>query len=283
MRERGIRRVGLGVQHRASRTMLLPSNGVMRTPVKPRCAPRLDLNLVPPGGVGQLAQMLGYNFALEGAAFGIVVFAAFLARVPFLNASEQDEDRERSYTAALCRQDGWQLRCDISGETTLLRPSQRGVGLDFGLGFTCDDQPFFGSCRLLRPSRFLTETGSRWRIDGPQDGGRILEFRVRCESDITTGENVLVGKGTNLYFKALLVEAGDSEAARRAAALRGTPDVGGYAFTDGDISVLEDSGPWGPELNLATGSARLIRVGSFEANPAPSNRNSTHPRRNESA
>ena len=46
---------------------------------------------------------------------------------------------------------------------------------------------------------------------------------------------------------------------RRAASLRGVADTVGLSLSDGSVSVLKGSGPFGPEMNLATGATELVR------------------------
>ena len=255
-------------------TPLLPR--ATTPPSPPRCAPpRADLTLIPPGGVGKLFELFSTTALLEGGAFAAVLGVAFLVRsgrTPTYWSEDvstpDDEQRDRDLTAALCRAEGWLIRCEINGEkSSVLRPSgsRRGVGLDFRLAFEAGELPYFGTCALQKSSRYLANTGGRWRIDGaPRDDARVFEFRVRTTSDITSDDDTLVAAGTPLYFSAVLAEA-DEDAVRRAAILSGSAETGRLQLTEGQVAILENDGPWGPELNLATGSARLVQVGVFEA------------------
>ena len=72
--------------------------------------------------------------------------------------------------------------------------------------------------------------------------------------------------GTALYFSAVVSQA--DESALRAAMLRGVVNNSSLQLLDGKVSVLEGQGAWGPELSRATGSTRLVQVGTFEAAPA---------------
>ena len=168
---------------------------------------------------------------------------------------------------ALCRIDGWRLNGEITGESGLLAraiSSSRGVGLGFPLRFERGE----GKCVLLRQSRLFAPTG-RWRVDavGSADAGWILEWRIRCTAGVDNGDQVLVAPETMLYFSATVMEPNAAEA-RRALAVDGVSDTGGLRLSDGRISLLQGSGPWGAELNHATGYARLEQVGTFDASPA---------------
>ena len=137
----------------------------------------------------------------------------------------------------------------------------RGIGLDLTVAFTQGE----GRCRLLRPSRFLNQAG-RWRIDGLYSGA-AMEWRIKCTTTVNVDDEIVVPADTPLYFSATVSQA--DEKARRAAMLRGVADTGGLQLTNGRVSVLEGTGAWGPELSRATGSTRLVQVGTFEAVAIP--------------
>lgn len=245
--------------------MLIPSVA-MRIPASPQSRSgciHADLTLVPPGGVGQLAQMLSVNAALELTAFAVVGSVALLLRPDSDSELDSDESLEERAMMAICRPDGWLARCEITGERSLanaLQPRQ-AVGLDVPLAFAKGSA---NRCTLLRPSRILEPSG-RWRSDEEK-----LEWRIKCRVSIRNGGVTLVPAGTPLYFAATLsyASADGEEAARRVAALRGVEDPVGMQLTDGTVSVLTGGGPWGPELNLAAGTAQLVQVGTFEASAA---------------
>ena len=135
------------------------------------------------------------------------------------------------------------------------------VDLDVPLAFA---QGAVDECTLLRPSRLLEPSG-RWRFDMTGDGRSVVEWRIRCSGGIASGDETLVPAGTMLYFSATLSEAAAEadEAARRAAALQGVADTAGLQVSGGSVSVLKGSGPFGPEMNLATGATELVQVGTF--------------------
>ena len=160
-----------------SRMRLLPTSppalrvASRACPCEPRSLSiRADLHLVPPGGVGQLIQMLSLNALLELTAFAVVGGMAYLVRPgsPVWNSFAEEEDARLLVAAAeLARPDGWRVQCDITGEGGLarikfdatslsptLRPS-RGVGLTYEVAFAQAEM----RCKLLRPSRFLRGSG----------------------------------------------------------------------------------------------------------------------------
>jgi len=198
---------------------------------------------------------------IAGGLFFLVRPGSLLWR---MGAADEDADKELlevQWADAMCRRAGWVARCQITGERNLLQPAT-AVGLDVTLAF---EQGAVDVCSLLRPSRLLEPSG-RWRFDEAADGRSVVEWRIRCSSAIRSGDEVLVPAGTVLFFAATIAEAEADDAgrrARRAAALQGVADTAGLQLTDGRVSVLKGSGPWGPELNLATGATELVQVGTF--------------------
>lgn len=241
----------------------------------PRCELFAELTLVPPGG--QLGQLFQQYLMLQVVAITIAGGLFFLVRPdgPLWRFSAPDVELpermrpESRWSEVICRPAGWLARCEITGErgslAAALLPSQ-AVGLDVSLAFS--QAGTANECFLLRPSRLLEPSG-RWRFDDDLadiDGSSTLEWRIRCPVGISSGEETLVPAGTTLYFSARLSESEKmSDAARRAASLRGVADTAGFELTDGRVSVLKGSGPWGGELNLATGATQLVEVGTFAA------------------
>jgi hypothetical protein len=178
---------------------------------------------------------------------------------------EQQTDEQLS---SFCRGDGWLLRCSLTGESGYLArsilPSPTEVGLDVTLAFSRDE----GRCRLLRPSRFLKPSG-RWRVEGVDRGALSVEWRILCAEGIAVGGQSLVPPRTPLYFTATVSAQGDE--AERRAAIDGVVDATRLVrVRNGRVSVLEGSGPWGTELNRASGYVRLQPIGTFDATPAGS-------------
>ena len=236
-----------------------------------RCGPLVaaDLTLVPPGN--QLAQLFQQYFYLQLTAFAVAGSLFILLRPGFSllwKFSALDDDDygfEDRCVDAVCRPAGWLVRCEITGERNLATALQPvpPVDLDLSLAFT---EGAVDKCTLLRPSRFLQSSG-RWRFDQTGDGRSVVEWRIRCSGGIASGDETLVPAGTPLFFSATLLEPAteDEDAALRAAALQGIADAKGLRLSDGSVSVLKGSGPYGPEMNLALGATELVQVGTFGA------------------
>ena len=240
----------------------------------PRCSLFADLTLVPPGG--QLQQLFQQYLSLQLTAVAIVggLFILLGPGVSLLwkmtTMEDDDVGFEERWAEAICRPDGWVARCEITGERNLAKALQpvAAVDLDVPLAFV---QGAVDECTLLRPSRLLESSG-RWRFDMTGDGRSVVEWRIRCSGGIASGDETLVAAGTMLYFSATLSEAAaeSEDAARRVAALRGVADTKGLQLSDGSVSVLKGSGPYGPEMNLALGATELVQVGTFAASAVAS-------------
>ena len=139
---------------------------------RPRCQrpPTCELQLVPPGGIGQLLQL---NAVLELSALAVVGGVAFLLGSPDSPLwglfPHEDETEADALMTELCRSDGWAARCQITGRPGLrMAEPSRGIGLDLTVAFTQGE----GRCSLLRSSRFLNQAG-RWRIDAAAYGAAM--------------------------------------------------------------------------------------------------------------
>lgn len=254
--------------------MLVPIRGCApalrfsAAPATPRCAPIVaELTLVPPGG--QLAQLFQQYLYLQLSAVAIVAGLFILLGPGFsllwkMSTMEDDDlGFEDRWVESICRPDGWLARCEITGERSLATALQpvAAVDLDVTLAFA---QRAVDEVTLLRPSRLLEPSG-RWRFDQTGDGRSVVEWRIRCSGGIASGDETLVPAGTMLYFSATLSEATAEADERRTALLQGVADTKGLQLTDGSVSVLKGSGPYGPEMNLALGATELVRVGTFAA------------------
>jgi hypothetical protein len=250
--------------------MLAPTPMRFAVAPVPRCEAFAELTLLPPGD--QLTQLFQQYFLMQLTAVAIAgsLFVLLAPGVSLLwkisTLEDDDVGFEDRWVGAICRTAGWLARCEITGErnlaTAVLQPAA-AVDLDMTLAFA---QGAVDECTLLRPSRLLENSG-RWRFDQTGDGRSVVEWRIRCSGGIASGDETLVPAGTMLYFSATLSEAAAEadDAARRAATLQGVADTRGLQLSDGSISVLKGSGPYGPEMNLALGATELVQVGTFAA------------------
>ena len=127
--------------------MLIPS-ALRGAHVPARCAaPQAALQLVPPGGMGGIVQLLSLNAALEVGAFAAVLGVAYIVRARPYDAAELENEEASGFVGAFCRPDGWLLRCEIAGERNNL--------IFKGTGDECHDTHGAPTheCRRLRQSR----------------------------------------------------------------------------------------------------------------------------------
>lgn len=160
-------------------------------------------------------------------------------------AAPQASESVGQTVAAVCREDGWDVRCTLgaqvarelggTGALAKQKTAASNVGLDFSVAFEQDEgfDPPQGTVRLLSQSRLLAsstveeeaaraEPGEKpavakgfWTVDTTDDEEvpTSVRWRLQC-AGITVGDDELVPPGP-LYFNALVAQQPpDSTAAR---------------------------------------------------------------------
>jgi hypothetical protein len=158
----------------------------------------------------------------------------------WLSSPQQEDDLSVEAAAAfeaLCREDGWLVRCQIGSEAAravggsgeLAKGSSSTAAIDFALSFSRDAGyvPSQGSVNLIRASRFLAPKPGFWKLESDDDDGvpQTVQWRLQTsEQGMRLGDDVLVPPGP-MYFNA-----------------RCEWKEGRLALYDGRLTVKEDVG-----------------------------------------
>lgn len=194
-----------------------------------------------------------------------------LGWLDWLTEDEPQSEEATAAFAALCRADGWAVRCELGadvarslgGSGALARggdESSPTAQLDLTLRFALDEGylPPQGGVQLLSRSRWITaEPRGFWKVDADEVGGvpTYLQWRLSCPEGLEASGQQVLPPGP-LYFNA------------RSSLSSGADGLPRLRLSDGRLTVKEELGANTPLFSAKGILAEFKIVGQFSCREA---------------